>query len=135
MKKRTGVWIDTKKAVIVFLEEDGHSSESIYSSIDNRERIPGEGKLFGRFGNQFINFEKKKQNKLENNVRTFCREVVSKLENSDEIVIIGPSHMKKILKDAIGQDEILSKIQTAIETTDTLTDNQIIAWVKNYYGL
>jgi hypothetical protein len=40
IKKQTVIWIDTKKAVIVFLEEDGDKVNRIYSSIESRKRIP-----------------------------------------------------------------------------------------------
>lgn len=41
MKNQTGIWIDTKKAVIVFLEEDSHKGSYVFSFIEGRERIPG----------------------------------------------------------------------------------------------
>jgi len=42
MKRQTGIWIDTKQAVIINLEENGHSVNLINSGIESRIRIPGE---------------------------------------------------------------------------------------------
>jgi hypothetical protein len=53
MLKKTGVWIDTKKAVLVFIEKKITVS-TLYSLIEARERIPGEVKWYTRFGNSFL---------------------------------------------------------------------------------
>ena len=50
MKKQAGIWIDAKKAVIVFLEGNNHTLKTIHSNIESRERIPGQTKWFTRLG-------------------------------------------------------------------------------------
>ena len=44
MKKRSGIWIDTKRAVIVRLIGKAQQMKTVYSSIEGRERVPGEKK-------------------------------------------------------------------------------------------
>lgn len=73
MKKQTGIWIDTKKAVIVFLEENNHTVRIINSGIESRVRITGEVKWFTRFANQYLNFEKKKENRRSNEYSTISK--------------------------------------------------------------
>jgi len=69
MKKQTGIWIDTKKAVIVLLTESNQEVKNILSSIEGRERIPCETKACSRFGFQFLDFGKKKKNRMANEKR------------------------------------------------------------------
>jgi hypothetical protein len=133
MKKKTGIWIDTKQAVVVFLEGSTHTIKTIHSNIESRERIPGETKWFTRFGNQFLNFEKRKKNRRANEIRNYLKDVVNEIRNTDELVLFGPAGMKTELEKAIWKETTHSPVIRAVETADSMTDNQIVAWVKNYY--
>ncbi|MDP4284047.1 MAG: hypothetical protein Q8891_06460 [Bacteroidota bacterium] len=133
MKKQTGIWIDTKKAVIVFLDKSDHMLKTIESNIESRERIPGETKLLTRFGNQFLNFEKKKENHRANEIREYLKKVTNELNDTDELVLIGPASMKKELEKIILKDTTKSLVIKGVEPAESMTENQIVAWVKTYY--
>lgn len=133
MKKQVGIWVDTKQAVIVFLEGNNHTVKTIHSNIESRERIPGETKWFTRFGNQFLNFEKRKKNRLANETREYLKKVVNEIKVADELVLFGPAAMKIKLEKAIYNDTTHSPVIRAVTTVDSMTENQIVAWVKNYY--
>jgi len=131
MKKQTGIWIDTEKAVIVFLEENSQVVKIINSFIEGRVRIPGEVKLFTRFGNKFLNIDKKKHR--SNEIREYLKNVVNEIKDTDDLVIFGPAGMKTELDKFIRNDSVLSSIMRAVKTADSMTENQIIAWVKKYF--
>ena len=133
MKRKSGIWIDTKKAMIVLLEEEDEKVIYIYSFIESRERIPGETKWFTRFGNRFLNFEKKKENRKNNAVRNYLAKVVNEVRGTDELVLYGPAEIKKELEKLIRQDAQLSAKLKAVEPADSMTENQVVALVKNYY--
>lgn len=133
MKKQVGIWVDTKQAMIVFLEGNNHTVKTIHSNIESRERIPGETKWFTRFGNQFLNFEKRKKNRLANETREYLKKVVNEIKVADELVLFGPAAMKIKLEKAIYNDTTHSPVIRAVTTVDSMTENQIVAWVKNYY--
>jgi hypothetical protein len=133
MKKQTGIWIDTKKAVIVSLTENNHEVKTIPSSIQGRERITGETRAFSRFGFQFLDFAKKKKNRLANEKREYLKTVVAEIKNATEIVLFGPSGMKIELEKFIQDDTVLASRLRAVETADSMTENQMVAWVKNHY--
>ncbi len=134
MKKQTGIWIDTKKAVIICLEEDNHTLKTIDSLIESNERIPGEGRWFTRFGNQFLNFEKKKRNRRNSEVKKFLTIIKTEIKDSDELVLFGPASMKKELVKIIHEDSQLSPMLKGVKTADSMSDNQLVAWVKNYFA-
>ena len=133
MKKQTGIWIDTKKAMIVFLEENDYTIRIINSGMESRVRIPGEVKWFTRFANQYLNFEKKKENRRSNEIRNYLKNVVNEIRNAEELVLFGPAGMKTELEKMIQNDPVLSRVISGVETADSMTENQIVAWVKNYY--
>lgn len=130
---KTGVWIDLKKAVLVNLHNDKKEVKTIFSEIEPNERTPGEDKNFVRFGNQFSNMEKQKENRLNNQTKEYLNLVVKALSQSDAFVIFGPAGMKHELEKLVMKNKDLSKKIKGVKTADSMTDNQIAAWVVDYY--
>jgi len=51
------------------------------------------------------------------------------------LLIFGPGEAKLQLKERLSHSKALSESIVAIETTDKLTDPQIVAKVKEHYGI
>jgi stalled ribosome rescue protein Dom34 len=134
MKRQTGIWIDTQKAFIVTLDESGHATKTLLSQIETKERIPGESKDFTRFGKQYFSPEEKKEHKRKQEVRDFLKAILKEIKTSDEIVIFGPAGMKKEMEKFILEDKSLKLSLNPVETADKMTENQMISWVKDYFG-
>jgi stalled ribosome rescue protein Dom34 len=133
MNKKTGIWIDSKKAVIVNVSNDIPQVSVIESDINSRERIPGKGKWYTRFGRQFINFEKRKQRRHQHEVTLYLRNVKEALDNPEELVVFGPGLIKTELEKMIHNDPALQDTLKYVETTDSMTENQMVAWVKDFF--
>jgi stalled ribosome rescue protein Dom34 len=134
MKNQTGIWLDKEKAIIINLSEGKHTIKYIESNITIRERIPGEGKKFGRFGSQFLSLENKKKNLVKKQTAKYLKKIVLEIKNSDEIVLFGPAEMKMNLKKVILENKKISSKLIAVKTADSMTENQLVAWVKKYYN-
>lgn len=133
MKNYAGIWIDTKKAVVVHLNANEPIVRVIESGIEKRTRIPGEGKQYARFGNQYLDFEKRKENRLDHEIKNFLEEVINEVKVDDEILVIGPSAMKTELEKLILKNKIPSPAIRAVEPADSMTENQIVAYVKQFF--
>ena len=133
MEKRTGIWLDKEKAIIIKLSEGKHTIKLLKSKITTRERFPGEGKRFGRFGNQFLNMESKKRNMVRNQSDEYLKKIISEIKYVDKLVLFGPAEMKTHLEKAILKNNLVSKKLIAVEPADNMTENQLVAWVKDYY--
>lgn len=131
--KKVGVWIDLSVAIIVTIDGDKKTMKKI-EGIDNRERIPGEGKSFTRFGSQFSNLERQKESKFEHQVKMFLHSVVEQIDRSDALVIFGPANMKQELANLVLSEKSLVQKLKGVETADSMTDNQIMAWVVDYFN-
>lgn len=129
-----GVWIDTRKAYIVALTDETVNSYVVESEIEEQERYPGEGKSFGRFGDQYLNDEATKDNRHEHQVHDFTQKVMDELRDAISIVVFGPSGMKTELEKAIKSDHTMAGKLKKTVTTDNMTDNQKVAWVREFYG-
>ena len=56
------------------------------------------------------------------------------LKSSDEVFIFGPAKVKNKLADAIKENTLLSKVNLiGVETADSMTDNQVVAKVKEAF--
>jgi hypothetical protein len=134
MSKCAGIWIETKNAMLITVEKDKPASvKTIESTIETRERIQGESKKFGRFGNQYLTFEKKRRNKREEQTTLFIKTIIQELDTFDKFVIFGPSKMKnKLEKEIFLIPNLVSKLE-GIYNADRLTKNQKVAWVNDYF--
>lgn len=135
MKKKIGIWIDTKQAVIIKLTSNKHSIKKIESQIETRERIPGEHKKFGRFGNQYMTYEKNRINKKNQQTQRFFKLLIKELVSSESIVLFGPANMKNEFAKIINNTAQLSKKLVGIANSEHLTENQMVAWVKKFYDI
>lgn len=124
-----GVWIDTQKAVIISLNGDNNNIETILSEIETRERVDGEVRSNSRFGDQHIDSEKNKESRLKEQRKLFLNEVGDKLKEAGELVFFGPAGMKHQLEK---QSKLRKKI-VGIERADSMTENQMAAWVRDYF--
>ncbi len=129
----TGVWIDSRTAFIVSLAEDEIKTKTVRSEIEEHERFPGEGKTFGRFGEQYLNDESSKEKRYEHQVQNYLELVVKELDDATSIVIFGPSGMKTELEKMLKANDILSGKLEVVVSADSMTEKQKIAWVREYY--
>jgi len=155
MKKRVGVWIDTEKAVIISLKEEKKSvniltpqpgkriSKSpkvsddirsiVASPIETKLRIPGDSKEFARSGNQHYSTELKNEHKLKNEKKRYFRNILEGIKDVDEVVLFGPSILKKELQSHIEKDPQLYPHLKAVESTNFMSDKQMVRWVEHFY--
>ena len=134
MKKNIGIWIDTKQAVVIKLSNSTHSIKKIESNIETRERVPGESKKYGRFGNQYITYEKNRLNRRNEQTKYFLKNLLKEIENCESVVILGPSNMKNNFAKEIKNNMQFSNKLAGIANSNLLTENQMIAWVKKFYN-
>lgn len=133
MKKNIGIWIDTKQAIIIKLSDDDHSVKIIESDIETRERFDGESKKFGRFGGQYMTFEKNKLNRKNEQTNQYIKNLLKEVQNCDSVVLFGPSKMKNIFEKEINNNIQLADKLVGIFNSKLLTENQMVAWVKDFY--
>ena len=133
MKKQTGIWLDHEKATIITLVTGGYKMNTIESDIVTRERIDGETKKYGRFGDQSLSQEKHKERRIKEQTSNYLKNLLSEIKLVDELVLFGPANMKKELEKQILHDAKLASKLKDVVSADSMTENQMIAWVKNFY--
>ncbi|MFE3871347.1 hypothetical protein ACFX5F_08920 [Flavobacterium sp. ZS1P70] len=134
MKRQTGIWIDTSKAIIVTLEggKDEKISE-IDSDVENSVYHDKEGNKGTFSGGHHGNSESKFENRKKEQLDFFIKEVLSYVKGADELFVFGPAETKIRLEQKIQDEKLFANKLKAVETADKMTLNEIVAKVKKFY--
>ncbi len=132
--KKAGIWLDQKEAKVIILADDSEEIKTIYSQIETRERIPGQSKIYGRFGKQYLNDEKTKEIKIDAQLKRYLNEVIQTLEDKDELMIFGPGKTKKELEKLIRNHPGMYARLKEIRIAKQMTENQKVAYVKDFFA-
>ena len=136
MKKQTGIWIDTSKAIIVTFTDGKEHITEIESDIENRIYHEKEGDKGAIMGSHHLNNERTFDERKEHQFDHFLNDVLSHIKESDELYVFGPSETKIKLKQKIDDGKTIedNKLKS-VETADSMTLNQVVAKVKKFYNL
>lgn len=126
MNKDVGVWIDHKKAVIVSIVAGGVTTRTLTSDIGAHPHYSGTQEGGGE-----IKYEQRHNQELGR----YYDDVIGELGTPDALLVFGPGEAKLQLKERLGRSKASAGSIVAVETTDRLTDPQIVAKVKEHYGL
>lgn len=135
MKNQTGIWIDKEQAFIIDVFGKKHTLKCIKSGIDTRERVPGESNDSSRFGNQHVNSDDHKEHRLEEQRSLFFKSIIEEIKNTETIVVFGPAEMKNELQKELVVNTFTKNKLIKVETADSMTENQVVEWVKEYYSI
>jgi stalled ribosome rescue protein Dom34 len=121
MKRTVGLWIDHKKAVIVFLTGEAEEIKLINSNIEKHHRQSGVATPADM-----------RQRELTEHLNVYYDEVISSIREAEAILILGPGEAKGELKKRLEKDNLGGHI-AGIEAADKMTDPQIVAKVREHF--
>ena len=122
MKTTVGLWIDHKKAVIVFVTGKEEEIKLISSNIEKHHRQSGVA----------MPADDIRQRELTEHLNSYYDEVVSCIRDAESILILGPGEAKGELKKRLEKDNLGGHI-VGIEPADKMTDPQIGAKVREHF--
>jgi hypothetical protein len=129
--------MDHSKAELIRYENGAAGFlETVLSEYGGIERIKGEGSdetLFTSNPYHMSNNEFKKNRIEENDLQAYFKSLAEKLEGFDEILLFGLGEAKKQLKNMIEQLHSFQNKSIHIETSDKLTNNQLLEFVREYF--
>lgn len=135
MDQNVGVWIDHKRAVIVFASADGVSAKTVESEVGPHARYSDRAAYPTPDGTRDGGSEKKYEERYDQHLDRYYDAVISQLGQPAALLILGPGEAKLQLKERLSRSQALFERIVRIETTDKLTDPQIVARVKEHYGI
>ena len=135
MTHKVGIWIDHKKAVIVSASGDSVTAKTLESEVGPHGRYSGRAGYSTPDGPHDGGGEKKYEGRYSEHLEQYYDEVISQLGQPEALLIFGPGEAKLQLKERLSRSKALSEHIVGVETTDKLTDPQIVAKVKEHYGI
>ena len=131
--KQTGVWIDKQKAIIVSLEEGDVNLKEIVSNVETFKIHGGSGtKMKG--GPQDVVQDSRYLEREKHQLRGYFEEVIEDIKHSNQIMIFGPAEIPlKLAKEIELNYRSVSNKVKSVEKSDSMTDNQVKAYVRDYF--
>ena len=124
MKRKVGLWIDHKKAVIFSMSDEGAEIKRISSEMEKHIKFSG--------GAQEASEEDQRDKRFTGHLNNYYDNVISYIRNAESILIFGPGEAKSELKKRLENEKLHENI-VGMETADKMTDNQIVAKVRQRF--
>lgn len=132
--KNTGIWIDKREAKIITLENGNEHLNSITSDLESFNIGGGSGTSL-KGGPQDVVQDSKYLEREKHQFSGFFKEISKFITEADSVVIFGPAEAGIKLNKELTEKypDLHSKVKS-VETTDSMTENQLKAWVRNYFS-
>jgi hypothetical protein len=132
MKRNVGLWIDRRKAVIVFLVSQKEEIKLIKSNVEKQIQHAAGSCSGGTFESQAVPSDDRQQREFTEHLNIYYNEIISCIRDAESILIFGPGEAKGELKKHLEREGLGERI-VGIETVDKITDPQIAAKVRQYF--
>jgi hypothetical protein len=128
MNKKIGLWVDHREAVIVTLTDKDEQITRIKSDAEKQVRFPGGSRKDGQQKTEAV-----RDKKLEQHLGKYFDDIVAHIRDAGLIQIFGPGEAKGELVKRLENDGLKERV-VEIETMDKMTDNQIVAKVREFFN-
>ncbi|MCX6175566.1 MAG: hypothetical protein NTZ27_12505 [Ignavibacteriales bacterium] len=125
MKRKVGLWIDHRKAVIVSITGDLEEIKSIKSNMEKHVRFSGEA--------QEDSEEDIRDRRFASHLNKYYDEVISFIRNAESILIVGPGEAKVEFKKRLESEKQIGRV-VGLETADKMTEPQIAEKVREHFS-
>ena len=112
---------------------ESHKVTHVESDIEGRFRLKGGSRSNTPYGIQSATSESKRDFRYSKHLNIYFQHIIDLLKDAKHIFIFGPGEAKIELKKEIEKNNVFLDKISDIETTDKLTEPQIIAKVKKYF--
>jgi hypothetical protein len=130
MDRNVGLWIDHRQAYAIW-SQDG-KVDVIPSRIEPPAHYSGGTQLGGKL-NQKADAEPRHNDRFRVQLTKYYRQVMSALKNADSILIMGPGKAKIEFEKVIKKNKSMQNRIRKVQTTDKMTRNQMVAYVRKFY--
>ena len=135
MRQKVGIWIDHRKAVMVFASSDQVTAKTVESDVGPHARYSDRAAYPTPDSPKAGRGEKKFAERSRQSLDRYYDEVISQMGQPEALLIFGPGEAKLQLQERMSHSKSLSELTVDLESTDKLTDPEIVAHVKQHYGI
>ena len=125
MPGKVGLWIDHKKAVMVFLSDGGEEIRVLASNMEKHVRFSSDSSEEGSADDM-------RDRQFAGHLDRFYDDVIAYIHDAESILLLGPGEAKGELAKRL-ESKGLKEHMVGIETVDKMTDHQIAARVRQHF--
>lgn len=125
MPGKVGLWIDHKKAVMVFLSDGGEEIRVLASNMEKHVRFSGDPSEGG-------SADDIRDRQYAGHLDRFYDDVIAYIHDAESILLLGPGEAKGELAKLLESKGLKQRL-VGIETVDKMTDPQIAARVREHF--
>lgn len=134
--KKTGIWIDGNKAIIVQFKETEISVKEIISDLEGVFFRDGQPIKTNFSGGNNDSHEKRLEERKKNMTRKFLKNVSEAVQQSDELFILGPGEMRTRLSKFMESEYKMFRDKImAVESSNLRREQQIIDKMKSFFQI
>jgi stalled ribosome rescue protein Dom34 len=131
MEKQIGLWIDHKKAVIVFFDNGKEVIKQIQSNLEKHARFRGGARAKTPYGAQFFTAETQIDRRFNEHLNKYYQQVISAIGSTTSILVFGSGEAKYELEKHLREKGQVKNVH--IEAADKMTERQIAAKVRDHF--
>ena len=120
--KKLGICMDHASAHILEFTPNGIEESKVVSKSPHAEKTHGMDKG-----------EKMMHNKEQQQQGDYYKKLGAVIKEYDEVILFGPTEAKVELFNILKEDTHFSKIKIDVQQTNKMTENQLHAFVKDYF--
>jgi len=128
MKRKAGLWIEHRKAVIVIVSDNEAHIKLVISKVEKQAGRSGGT----QHGQQQFEADDSRQREFTGHLNVYYDAVIACIRDAEAILIFGPGEAKGELKHRLEKDKLGGHI-AGVETADKMTDSQIMAKVRKHF--
>ncbi|WP_420572901.1 hypothetical protein [Kordia sp.] len=131
--KNTGIWLDKDKALIVTLEGEQETLQTVASNIEHFRPHGGSGtRLKG--GPQDVVQDSKFLEREKQQMKLYFKEIATKIKDTDALALFGPAGTnEKLAKELQEHYNTISTKIKGIRKADSMTTNQVRALIRDFF--
>ena len=126
MKRQTGLWIDHRETLIVFVGDDGEETKRIESGVEKHVRFSGGNRP------EDGSADDQQDRQFAAHLNNYYDEVISQIASAESILLFGPGEAKGELEKRLVAKGLGGRI-VGVETVDKMTSPQIAAKVRQRF--
>ncbi|MCX6339338.1 MAG: hypothetical protein NTX71_05405 [Candidatus Aureabacteria bacterium] len=132
MKRKVGLWIDHRKALIVAITDRGEEIKLLISKVEKQLGHSDDIRSTTPYGSRQGPAGDIRDRKFMGHLDIYYDAVIACIRDAESILIFGPGEAKGELKKRLDRNKLGGRV-VGIETIDKMTDSQVAAKVRQHF--
>jgi hypothetical protein len=133
MKKKAGLWIDHRKALVMTITDNVEEIKLMLSNVERQARRSSGSRHEGTFEPQLVPADDSRQRAASNHLDLFYDQIIAGIKGAQSILIFGPGEAKNELRKRL-KDSGLCEGLVAVETADKMSGHQVSAKIRMHFA-